>query len=287
MKVRVDALHKRYGRIHALNDVSFELEPGITGLLGPNGAGKTTLIRALSTVMAPDSGRISILGFDPNQPGDRLAIRRSLGYLPQEPGFYKNFSCFDFIDYLAILKEHREKTVRHGEVRRVLEATGLTDRATTKIRKLSGGMRRRLALAQALLGDPSLLVLDEPTAGLDPELRFRFRELITELATDRIVLLSTHQTEDVAAICDRVIVMDGGRVHFDGAPLQLAEIANGKVWMAETRPSTARITWRTTHGQYRAVGEPPDGANTIEPTIEDGYLMLVGASALTGDEQAA
>jgi len=287
MTVTVADLRKHYGSLHALDGVSFQLETGITGLLGPNGAGKTTLLRCLATVLAPDRGSIGVLGFDPDRPKDRTEIRRRIGYLPQEPGFYRSFTCFDFIDYLAILKEHTVRPERHAEVRRVLELTGLSDKSTTKIRKLSGGMRRRLALAQSLIGDPRVLILDEPTAGLDPELRFRFRELVTELAAERTVLISTHQTEDVAAICDRVIVLDAGRVMFDGTPRGLIDLAKGKVWLTGDRPAGARITWRTASGEFRAVGDPPEGAALIDPTIEDGYLMLVGAAALTEDTQAA
>jgi ABC-2 type transport system ATP-binding protein len=283
----VNEVRKHYGSLRALDGVSFGLENGITGLLGPNGAGKTTLLRCLATVLAPDAGTIDVLGFDPDRPKDRTEIRRRIGYLPQEPGFYRNFTCFDFVDYLAILKEHVDRDERHAEVRRVLELTGLSDKSTIKIRKLSGGMRRRLALAQSLLGSPGFLILDEPTAGLDPELRFRFRELVTELAADRVVLLSTHQTEDVAAICDRVIVLDAGLVRFDGTPAGLIELADGRVWVSAERPVGARITWRTAVGQYRAVGEPPEGADLIAPTIEDGYLMLVGAAALEEEPEAA
>lgn len=287
MTVSIQEVTKTYGGTPALDGVSFELDTGITGLLGPNGAGKTTLLRCLATVLAPDRGGIEVLGFDPDRPKDRTEIRRRIGYLPQEPGFYRTFTCFEFLDYLAILKEHTDRAERHAEIRRILQLTGLSDRSTTKIRKLSGGMRRRLALAQSLIGDPQVLILDEPTAGLDPELRFRFRELVTELANDRTVLISTHQTEDVAAICDRVIVLDTGRVLFDGTPGDLIEMARGKVWLSAERPSTARITWRTANGDFRAVGDPPEGANLIEPTIEDGYLMLVGAGALDETTEAA
>lgn len=287
MSITLTNVRKDYGSVHALDGVSFGLDTGITGLLGPNGAGKTTLLRCLATALAPDSGRIDVLGFDPERPDQRTEIRRRIGYLPQEPGFYRNFTCFDFVDYLAILKEHVDRSERHAEVRRVLELTGLSDKSTVKIRKLSGGMRRRLALAQSLLGSPGFLILDEPTAGLDPELRFRFRELVTELSADRVVLLSTHQTEDVAAICDRVIVLDGGKIRFDGTPSSLSEVAAGKVWMSEERPASAQIFWRTASGQYRAVGQPPTGAELIEPTIEDGYLTLVGATALNEDIEAA
>lgn len=284
-KVTVSDLHKRYGSVRALDGVDFELRAGITGLLGPNGAGKTTLLRCLATVLAPDTGDIDVLGFDPDKSSERTEVRRRLGYMPQEPGFYQSFTCFDFLDYLAILKEHVEPSSRHVEVRAALARTGLEEKSNVKIKKLSGGMRRRLALAQALIGSPPFLVLDEPTAGLDPEQRFRFRELISDLSESRIVLLSTHQTEDVAAICDRVLVMDRGRILFDGPPRQLAEVAAGKVWLADERPTSAHIHWRTAEGSYRGVGEPPEESSPLEPTIEDGYLLLVGAAGL--DEEAA
>lgn len=283
--VRLSDVRKRYGSVRALDGAGFELGAGITGLLGPNGAGKTTLLRCLATVLAPDSGRIEVFGFDPDSPSERTEIRRRLGYMPQEPGFYQSFTCFDFLDYLAILKEHVDRSARHEEVRTALARTGLEDKSTVKIRKLSGGMRRRLALAQSLIGSPPLLVLDEPTAGLDPEQRFRFRELISDLAESRTVLLSTHQTEDVSAICDRVLVMDDGQIRFDGTPRELAHLAADKVWLADDRPTGAHIYWRTADGAYRGVGEPPPGSTAIDPTIEDGYLLLVGAAAL--DEEAA
>jgi len=283
--VRVAGVHKRYGSVRALDGVDFELFDGITGLLGPNGAGKTTLLRCLATVLAPDSGEIEVFGFDPNRPSERTEVRRRLGYMPQEPGFYQSFTCFDFLDYLAILKEHVESSARHEKVREALARTGLEDKSKVKIKKLSGGMRRRLALAQSLIGSPALLVLDEPTAGLDPEQRFRFRELISDLAESRTVLLSTHQTEDVSAICDRVLVMGEGKIRFDGTPRDLARIAAGKVWLSKERPISAHIYWRTAEGTYRGVGEPPNGSTPIDPAIEDGYLLLVGAAGL--DEEAA
>jgi ABC-2 type transport system ATP-binding protein len=283
--VRIAGVRKRYGSVHALDGVDFELSDGITGLLGPNGAGKTTLLRCLATVLAPDSGQIEVFGFDPNRPSERTEVRRRLGYMPQEPGFYQSFTCFDFLDYLAILKEHVESSARHEKVREALARTGLEDKSKVKIKKLSGGMRRRLALAQSLIGSPALLVLDEPTAGLDPEQRFRFRELISDLAESRTVLLSTHQTEDVSAICDRVLVMGEGKIRFDGTPRDLARIAAGKVWLSKERPIGAHIYWRTAEGAYRGVGEPPNGSTPIDPAIEDGYLLLVGAAGL--DEEAA
>ena len=172
--VELAAVAKRYGGTRALDGIDLAAA-GITGLLGPNGAGKTTLLRIAATVLAPDAGRVRLLGLDPAQAGERVEIRRRLGYLPQEPGYHRGFTTFEFVDYIAILKELTDRRARHAEVRRVLAEVGLDAVARRKIRALSGGMRRRVALAQALLGRPDLLVLDEPTAGLDPEQRLRFR----------------------------------------------------------------------------------------------------------------
>ncbi len=214
--VRVDHLTKRFGRTTAVRDISIAIPFGVTGLLGPNGAGKTTLLRILATVLAPDGGRVEVFGQNPDTPQGRLAIRRRLGYVPQETGFHRNFTTFEFVDYVAILKEWTDRRARHDEVRRVLRLVDLTAVADRKIKALSGGMRRRLTLAQALLGDPRLLVLDEPTAGLDPEQRMRFRDVVSSLATHRAIVLSTHQTEDVAALCDQAVVIDEGLVRFAG-----------------------------------------------------------------------
>jgi ABC-2 type transport system ATP-binding protein len=268
-------VRKRLGRTPALQGVSLDLSAGVTGLLGPNGAGKTTLMRILATVLGPDEGELRLLGRDPTRPSERPAIRRALGYMPQEPGLHPRFTAFEFVDYIAILKEHTARRARHDEVRRVLALTGLSDVAGMRVRALSGGMRRRLALAQALIGDPRLLILDEPTAGLDPEQRLRFRELISALAEDRAVLLSTHQTEDVAAVCARVVVLAQGRRVFAGTPADIAELARGRVWEGETRAPGARLAWRTADGRSRQLGDPPDAAELLEPTLEDGYLLLL------------
>ena len=277
--VQVDAVEMRFGRTIALDGVSLDLQSGVTGLLGPNGAGKTTLLRLLATATLPDRGRLEILGHDPRSAPGRLAIRRQLGYMPQEPGFHPRFTVFEFVDYVAILKEMADRQARHDEVRRVLGLVGLGPQRGTRIKALSGGMRRRVALAAALLGGPDLLVLDEPTAGLDPEQRLRFRELVAELGEQRVVVLSTHQTEDVASLCPRVIVLHHGRVRFAGSPAELAGLARGHVWSSPTRPPGARASWRTGTGAYRSIGDPPDGAQLVEPTIDDGYLLLAGDQA--------
>lgn len=173
MSITVKGLVKHYGRNRVLDGLDLAVTPGVTGLLGPNGAGKTTLLRCLATTLAPDSGTVDVLGLDPGDRLQRTALRRRLGYLPQDPGHYPHFTAFDLVDYVAILKEITDRRERHHEVRRVLAEVGLSDQAKVRARKLSGGMRQRLALAQALLGEPDVLILDEPTVGLDPEQRMR------------------------------------------------------------------------------------------------------------------
>ncbi|MEV4294012.1 ABC transporter ATP-binding protein [Microbispora rosea] len=274
--VTVRGLRKRYGYTAVLDGLDIAFGTGVTGLLGPNGAGKTTLLRCLATTLAPDAGELRVLGLDPATASGRTGVRRRLGYLPQDPGFYPHFTAFETLDYVAILKEMTDRRERHREVTRVLAEVGLTDRARTKVRKLSGGMRQRLALAQALLDEPDLLVLDEPTVGLDPEQRLRLRALVSRLGESRTVLLSTHQTEDVAALCERVVVMDGGRILFDGTPAGLAAVAAGRVSLGDHRPAPGALFWRTAGGRYRTIGDAPGDAVPAEPTVEDGYLLLVG-----------
>ncbi|TQS42384.1 ATP-binding cassette domain-containing protein [Cryptosporangium phraense] len=268
-------LSVRYGRTVALNDVSFELGTGVTGLLGPNGAGKTTLLRVVATAATPDSGHLRVLGFDPLTGAGRLATRRRIGYLPQDPGFHRSFTAFEFVDYVAILKELTERRSRHAAVRDALDAVGLGDRRGSRIRTLSGGARQRVALAAALVGDPPVLILDEPTVGLDPEQRMRFRELIADLGEQRSVLLSTHQTEDVMSLCREVIVLDHGAVRFTGTPAELTALADGRVWTSTARGEGALASWRTGTGLFRNVGTPPPDADLLPPSLEDGYLTLV------------
>jgi ABC-2 type transport system ATP-binding protein len=277
--VRADGLCRRYGATRALDEVDIALERGITGLLGPNGAGKTTLLSILATVNQPDAGRISVFGLDPGQSAERVEIRRRLGYLPQELGYHRHFTVAAFLDYVAILKEITSRRQRAEEVARVLAAVGLERRAGTRIRALSGGMRQRVGIAQALLGQPELLILDEPTAGLDPEQRLRSRELLSGLPGDPVVVLSTHQADDIAAICPHVIVLLAGRVQFYGTPAELAATAAGRVWAADNRDSRAHLSWRGSDNRWRHIGErPPAGAEPVTPTVEDGYLLLSNAA---------
>lgn len=284
--VQLSGITRSYRSQHVLRGVTMDLLPGVTGLLGPNGAGKTTLLRLLATVLAPDDGSLRLLGRDVRLVDERVEVRRRLGYVPQEPGFHQDFTVFEFVDYVAILKEITDTSTRHDEVRRVLGVVGLDDVRHRRIRKLSGGMRRRVAIAQALLGHPELLVLDEPTVGLDPEQRLRFREMLADAGPDTTVVLSTHQTPDVAALCGRVVVLHDGLIRFDGTPAELASVAASRVWLSAHRDPNARIAWNTAEGRVRNVGEPPPGAHLIEPTIEDGYLLLVGSGAHRADRES-
>ena len=268
---------RAFGSTQALADIDLDLEPGVIGLLGPNGAGKTTLLRLLATALPPSQGEVRVLGRDLEVPAERTDIRRRLGYLPQEVGFPRGFTAFGFVDYIALLKEWAEPASRHAEVRRVLDQVGLSDVATKRIRAMSGGQRRRVALAQALLGSPPVLILDEPTTGVDPEQRVTLRTVLAEIARTSVVVLSTHQTEDVAALCERVVVLDRGRIRYDGPVTELVDRAAGRVWLADQPDPAATVSWRTGTGRYRNVAaQARAGVEHVEPSLEDAYLLLRG-----------
>jgi ABC-2 type transport system ATP-binding protein len=263
--IRLRGVGRAFGTTQALADVDLDLEPGVIGLLGPNGAGKTTLLRLLATALPPSQGEVRVLGRDVEVSAERTDIRRRLGYLPQEVGFPRGFTAFAFVDYIALLKEWAQPAARHTEVRRVLDQVGLSDVATKRIRAMSGGQRRRVALAQALLGSPPVLILDEPTTGVDPEQRVTLRTVLAEIARTSIVVLSTHQTEDVAALCERVIVLDRGRVRYDGPVTELVNRAAGRVWLADQPDPAATVSWRTGTGRYRNVAaHARDGVDHVE-----------------------
>jgi ABC-2 type transport system ATP-binding protein len=284
--VQLRGAAKHYRGTAALDGVDLDLYQGVVGLLGPNGAGKTTLLRMLATVLGADRGSVRILGHDPAAGAARTEIRRRLGYLPQELGYPRGFSAYGFLDYMAVLKEWDDPTQRRAEVRRVLEQVGLGDRATKRIRALSGGQRRRVGLAQALLGTPQLLVLDEPTTGLDPEQRVSLRHVLAEVGRAATVVIATHQTEDVAALCERVVVLDAGAVRFDGAVRDLVATADGRVWLTDEADPRARTSWRTGTGRYRNLGATaPAGTEVAEPSLEDAYLLL--RANVEGSEVAA
>ncbi|GAB2686372.1 ABC transporter ATP-binding protein [Saccharopolyspora gloriosae] len=219
-EVRAAGLTLRAGRRIAVHELDLELGTGVHGLLGPNGAGKSTLLSAMATVLRPRRGELELLGVPAGSPALR-EVRRRVGYLPQEFGYYRRFTVREFVTYLAWLKEMPTAEVP-GAVQRAIERVGLADRADDRMRTLSGGMVRRAGIAQAIVNDPRVVLLDEPTAGLDPTLRMRFRDLLRELGSDTCVVVSTHLVEDVAAACDSVLLLDEGRLVFRGAPDELA-----------------------------------------------------------------
>ena len=220
MSVETVDLTRRFGRTTAVAGVTLDAGPGVSGLLGPNGAGKTSLLRMLATVIPPSSGRLRLLGHDPGLSEQRRKIRRRLGYVPQNLGFYPGFTVVEFVEYFALLKEMPAAGV-HRAVAAAVERVGLGDRATAKLRTLSGGMLRRVGIAQAIVNEPELLLLDEPTAGLDPEQRVAFRALLRDLGQRATVIVSTHLVEDVGAACTQVALMDRGKIAFYGTPDEL------------------------------------------------------------------
>ena len=227
LNVEITALTRRFGSATAVAGVDLRTGPGVFGLLGPNGAGKTTLLRMLATAVQPTSGQIRLLGRDPASFGPRREIRRRLGYLPQSPGYYPGFTVTEFVEYFALLKEVPSARVR-AAVANAIDRVGLADRSRRRLRTLSGGMLRRACIAQAIVNEPELLLLDEPTAGLDPEQRVTFRALLRDLGERATVVVSTHLVEDVGAACAEVALMDRGMIVFHGTPGDLIAGANGK-----------------------------------------------------------
>jgi ABC-type multidrug transport system ATPase subunit len=221
MNVEVEGLVRTFHRTRAVAGVDLRIGSGVFGLLGPNGAGKTTLLRTLATVSRPDSGTVRLLGRDPANPHQRREIRRQLGYSPQTPSYYPSFTVAEFVEYFALLKEMPREKVP-AAVTRAIDRVGLTGRARSRLRTLSGGMLRRAGIAQAIVNDPMLLLLDEPTAGLDPEQRVEFRALLREIGGRSTVVVCTHLVEDVGAACNQVALMLEGRVVFSGTPGELA-----------------------------------------------------------------
>jgi ABC-2 type transport system ATP-binding protein len=224
MNVQLSNLTRRFGRAMAVDGVDLQIGVGVFGLLGPNGAGKTSLLRMMATAVSPTSGTVALLGRDPRAHGQRREIRRRLGYLPQQPGYYPGFTVTEFVEYFALLKEMPTARVR-ASVATAVERVGLEGSSRARLRTLSGGMLRRAAIAQAIVNEPELLLLDEPTAGLDPEQRVAFRALLRELGQRATVVVSTHLVEDVAAACGQLALMDHGRIVFHGTPDEL--IARG------------------------------------------------------------
>ena len=282
MELTLDRLTKQFGARIAVDRVSAKLSPGVTGLLGANGAGKTTLMRMVCDVLRPTSGQVLLGGRDALSMGNEY--RALLGYLPQDFGYYPDFSALEFMRYMATLKGFSSRDGRARSVQ-LLDEVGLADDARRKVKTFSGGMKQRLGIAQAMLNDPAILVLDEPTAGLDPKERVRFRNLIASFAQNKIGILSTHIVSDVEFIASRILVMREGNFLMDGTPEQVISQAAGKVWECHVEAHraeemsahmlVANVRYATDgHAVVRVVADasPMEGARAVEPTLEDLYL---------------
>ena len=231
VELQVRNVSKRYGKFEALKDFSYTMTPGIYGLLGPNGAGKSTLMNIVAGVLLPTAGEVLYNGKQTAQLGGEF--RRALGFLPQTSGYYKSFTAVEFLEYVASLKGLTDKKRIREEIVRLLEAVNLTDASGKKLGGFSGGMRQRIGIAQALLGNPEILVFDEPTAGLDPKERIRFRNIISELAFDRIVILATHIVSDIEMTANRILIIRKGELIQSGNIGECVSVLNGKVFTAE------------------------------------------------------
>lgn len=287
--IEIHGLSKQYaGGVYALRDVDLTIGAGMFGLLGPNGAGKTTLMRILAGLLHPTGGAVQIFGNDMSTLHGKHAVKALLGYLPQELGLYPNLTAAEFLDYVAILKGVNDSATRRKQIAELIELVHLTDAAKRRLKTYSGGMKRRVGIAQALLGSPKLLIVDEPTSGLDPEERVRLRNMLSEMARNSTVILSTHIIEDISQSCKELAVLSKGRVLFQGAPGQLIEQARGKVWTINTAGvspngglavvSTLQLSDSI---QYRVLGAHPAPeyrADEVEPSLEDGYIWLMRQS---------
>lgn len=283
MELKTTGLTKQYGAKTAVNQLNITLTNGVYGLLGANGAGKTTLMRLLCDIQTPSSGKITLDGKNISDLGERY--RGLLGYLPQHFGYYPDFRAWDFLMYVAALKGLRE-TQAKKQVAELLEAVDLAKEKYHKVKTFSGGMKQRLGIAQAMLNNPHILILDEPTAGLDPKERVRFRNLISAFSKDRIVILSTHIVSDVAFIAEEIIVMKAGKVLRTGKPQEITTEIDGQVWECSVPSGRAEQYTETLHvSNLRNIGnnytvmrvisahQPMENAVRVQPTLEDLYLF--------------
>ncbi len=285
MRLTLENISKLYGDTIALEHINLTLEHGIYGLLGPNGAGKTTLMRVMADLLVPSTGRVLLDGQDISVMG--AAFRKKLGYLPQDFGVYPNFTAEQFLLYIARLKG-LSKFEAKQQTDKLLRLVGLEDKSRKKLKGFSGGQRQRVGIAQALLGDPEILILDEPTAGLDPEERIRFRGIISNLSQQKTVLLSTHIVSDLEAVANEVILLQKGNVLAVKKPHELLEQLNGHVWIISVPTSEETVLTNeyacsnVMHTDGRSVirvlseRKPHPGATLIAPNMEDMYLYYFG-----------
>lgn len=281
MKLQLERLTKQYGNKIAVDRISYDMTPGVYGLLGANGAGKTTLMRMICNILTPTSGEVKFNGVSHGAMGEEF--RDKLGYLPQDFGYYPDFTAREFLLYIGALKGLMPRPAR-VKAMELLELVGLKAYEKKRIRTFSGGMRQRLGIAQAMLNDPDILILDEPTAGLDPKERVRFRNLISDLSKGKIVLLSTHIVSDVESIANEILLMKEGRFLMKGTVRELTQSVDGKVWECvvprvqasdlEQSFGVANVYHEGDLARCRIISDdrPMDGALQVVPTLEDVYL---------------
>ena len=292
MDVHILKLTKYYGKFRALCEINLSIPGGMFGLLGPNGAGKTTLMRIITTLIPLSSGQVVVEGVDVMKEPQR--VRKSLGYIPQDFGFYKSLRAWEVLDYIGAMKNIPAQK-RKSQIEAVLEEVNLTREAARRVGTFSGGMKQRLGIAQALLGDPELIVVDEPTAGLDPEQRIRFRNLLARLSRRRTIILSTHIIGDIEASCSGLAVLNLGRLAFSGSPQELVEYARDRVWQVNVQAEEWRklelhypvLSSRSVNGNIEARlladHAPVAGSSLTEPSLEDGYIAVMNSQIRSTD----
>jgi ABC-type multidrug transport system ATPase subunit len=296
MELHIQNLSKTYSNgVHALDDVTLAIPRGMFGLLGPNGAGKSTLMRTIATLQEPDTGSIRLGDIDVVRQKDR--IRETLGYLPQEFGVYPNVSAERLLEHFAVLKGITDRRARRDTVDALLQQTNLYDVRKKKLGGYSGGMKQRFGVAVALLGDPRLLIVDEPTAGLDPAERVRFLNLLSELGDNSVVILSTHIVEDVSELCTRMAIIDRGRILLEAEPLRAVADLQGRIWrkviardeLARVEQEHAVISTKLLAGRtvvhVHAEYSPGAGFQPVEADLEDVYFSTMAGH--TGQQAAA
>lgn len=280
--IEIQNVHKRFKAVHALNNINLKLEPGLFGLLGPNGAGKSTLMRTLATLQEPDEGTITLNGTDIVKNPD--SMRRVLGYLPQDFGVYPRISGEDLLDHIAVLKGLHNKKERREQVLALLEQVNLTKHKSAAVAGYSGGMRQRFGVAQAMLGNPKVLIVDEPTAGLDPFERQRFLDLLSEAGEEKVIILSTHIVEDVRDLCTDMAIMGDGEIVARGAPEALIGKIKNSVWRKTVeKPDVDALKDKHKVLQTRLMmgkvvvsvlsdAKPEAGFEAADPNLEDAYF---------------
>ena len=285
LNIELKEVSKFYGQKQALDHVNLKIHKGMFGLLGRNGAGKTTLMKTMTTLLTPSSGEITVCGVNVKE---AVKVREMIGYLPQDFSMYGNMTAYESLDYLGVLSGlHKQE--RKERIPILLEKVNLKSNTKTKVKAMSGGMRRRLGIAQAILHNPRVIIVDEPTAGLDPEERIRFRNLLAEIAEERIVILSTHIVGDIEATCEHIAVMDQGRIIFNGTVSQLLEDANGHIYEIKVsrieveklkkQYEVTNVLMQSTQALVRFIVNKKENefatAEMVIPNVEDAYMYLM------------